>query len=157
MSEKICSAEEILLKLVKWRSGSEKIVFTNGCFDLLHVGHVSYLEQAKKHGDYLIVGLNTDRSVRELKGPKRPVISELDRARVISALATVDAVVLFDELTPVRLIRAISPDVLVKGADYTEDQVVGGDVVKERGGRVVIVPLMTGKSSSAIINDIDRG
>lgn len=134
-----------------WRAAGERVVFTNGCFDLLHVGHVTYLERARRCGDRLVVGLNTDRSVRVLKGAGRPVIGEQDRARVLAALAAVDGVVLFDADTPIELIRALRPDVLAKGADYREDEVVGAAEVKAGGGQVVLVPLVAERSTSAIV------
>lgn len=133
------------------RASGKKVVFTNGCFDLLHAGHVTYLEQARKLGDALIVGLNTDRGVRALKGPTRPVIHEDDRARVLAALEAVDAVVMFDEETPLELIRALRPDVLVKGDDYREDQVVGAEEVKSWGGRVALIQVVPGRSTSGIV------
>ena len=138
-------------RLLPAMADGERIVFTNGCFDLLHAGHVDYLEQARRCGQRLIVGLNTDRSVRALKGPERPVVGEMDRARVLAALAAVDAVVLFDEDTPLALIRALRPDVLVKGADYRPEQVVGAAEVESWGGRLELIPLLPGRSSSAII------
>ena len=128
-----------------------RIGITASAFDLLHAGHVTYLEAAKKTGDKLILGLNTDRSVSALKGPTRPVIHENDRARVLAALEAVDAVILFDEDTPLNLIHAIKPDVIVKGDDYTEDQVVGGKEVKSWGGEVKLIPLVQGRSTSKII------
>jgi D-beta-D-heptose 7-phosphate kinase/D-beta-D-heptose 1-phosphate adenosyltransferase len=153
-ADKICSREEARLRVQARRQQGKKVVFTNGCFDLLHVGHVTYLEQARRLGDYLVVGLNTDRSVRALKGPTRPVIREEDRARVLAALEAVDAVILFDEDTPLDLIRALRPDVLVKGSDYTEGQVVGAEEVSSWGGRVELVPVIDGKSTSGIIGAI---
>jgi D-beta-D-heptose 7-phosphate kinase/D-beta-D-heptose 1-phosphate adenosyltransferase len=135
----------------RWQAAGERVVFTNGCFDLLHVGHVTYLERARRYGHRLVVGLNTDRSVRALKGPDRPVIREGDRARVLAALASVDAVVLFDEDTPLELIRHLRPDVLAKGADYREEEVVGAPEVKSWGGQVVLVPLVEDRSTSGII------
>jgi D-beta-D-heptose 7-phosphate kinase / D-beta-D-heptose 1-phosphate adenosyltransferase len=134
-----------------WRRMGERVVFTNGCFDLIHAGHIELLTFAANEGDRLIVGLNTDASVRKLKGPTRPIQTELDRARIIGALRAVDLVVLFDDATPLSLIDAISPDVLVKGADYTEGQVVGGDLVKSRGGRVALFPLVEGRSSTKLV------
>jgi D-beta-D-heptose 7-phosphate kinase / D-beta-D-heptose 1-phosphate adenosyltransferase len=134
-----------------WREEGERVVFANGCFDLLHAGHIELLTSAANQGDRLIVGLNSDASVKRLKGPTRPIQTETDRARIIGALRSVDLVVMFDEPTPMSLIDAISPDILVKGADYTEDQVVGGDLVKSRGGRVVIIPLVIDRSSTKII------
>jgi D-beta-D-heptose 7-phosphate kinase/D-beta-D-heptose 1-phosphate adenosyltransferase len=133
------------------------VVFTNGCFDLLHVGHVTYLERARRHGHRLVVGLNSDRSVRALKGPERPLIREQDRARVLAALASVDAVVLFDEDTPIELIRRLRPDVLAKGADYREDEVVGATDVRSWGGQVVLVPLVENHSTSDIIGRMRPG
>jgi D-beta-D-heptose 7-phosphate kinase/D-beta-D-heptose 1-phosphate adenosyltransferase len=134
-----------------WRENGERVVFANGCFDLIHAGHIELLSSAAREGDRLIVGLNSDTSVRRLKGPTRPIQNEADRARIIGALRVVDLVVLFDEPTPMLLIDAISPDVLVKGADYTEEQVVGGELVKSRGGRVALVPLVAGRSSTNIV------
>jgi rfaE bifunctional protein nucleotidyltransferase chain/domain len=133
------------------RLSGKKIVFTNGCFDILHSGHVTYLEAAKKLGDVLIIGLNTDSSVRRLKGESRPVNTESDRAIVVGALKSVDYVVLFDEETPLELIRLLTPDVLVKGGDYTPETIVGAEVVQENGGSVVVIPLVAGKSTTAII------
>ena len=127
------------------------MVFTNGCFDLLHVGHVTYLEHARRYGHRLVVGINTDRSVTALKGPDRPMIREQDRARVLAALASVDAVVLFDEDTPLALIKQLQPDVLAKGSDYREEDVVGAAEVKSLGGQVVLVPLVENRSTTAII------
>jgi len=134
-----------------WQAAGERVVFTNGCFDLLHVGHVSYLEHARRHGQRLVVGLNTDRSVRALKGPARPLIGEDDRARVLAALASVDAVVLFDEATPLDLILALRPDILAKGADYREEAVVGAPEVKSWGGLLVLIPLVEDRSTTGII------
>lgn len=137
---------------VEWRSRQRGVVvFTNGVFDLLHPGHVDLLTAARRCGDHLIVGLNSDASVRRLKGPTRPVRSAADRARVVGALAAVDAVVVFDEDTPLELIGAIEPDVLVKGGDYSEDTIVGAAEVRARGGKVVIVPLTAAQSTTAIL------
>lgn len=154
---KVGDLGDVLARVRQWRDRGERIVFTNGCFDLLHVGHVTYLERARRHGHRLVVGLNTDRSVRALKGPDRPLIGEQDRARVLAALAAVDAVVLFDAETPIELIRAIRPDVLAKGADYSEDAVVGAADVKSWGGQVVLVPLVDDRSTSAIIQRMRPG
>ena len=150
-TDKITDLTGLKLKVDAWRAAKQKIVFTNGCFDLLHAGHVTYLEAAKKTGDKLILGLNTDRSVSALKGPTRPVIHENDRARVLAALEAIDAVILFDEDTPLNLIHAVKPDVIVKGDDYTEEQVVGGTEVKSWGGQVKLIPLVQGRSTSKII------
>ncbi|MEP9355890.1 D-glycero-beta-D-manno-heptose-7-phosphate kinase [Xanthobacter sp. KR7-65] len=137
--------------VARWQAAGARVVFTNGCFDLLHPGHVAILEAAAREGDRLVVALNTDASVRRLKGPARPVQDEKARARVMGALRCVDLVVLFDEDTPLELITALRPDVLVKGADYQEDQVVGADVVKAAGGRVALIPLVEGRSTSALV------
>ncbi len=152
--DKICDRAQLISLVKDWRDQGQKIVFTNGCFDLLHAGHVTYLEAAKKTGDKLILGLNTDRSVSALKGPTRPVVHEGDRARVLAALASVDAVILFDEDTPLALIDLVRPDVIVKGDDYTEDQVVGGKEVKSWGGSVKLIPLVQGRSTSNIIKKL---
>jgi len=155
-ADKICDLASLKNKVNTWRDSHQKIVFTNGCFDLLHAGHVTYLEAAKKTGDKLILGLNTDRSVSALKGPTRPVIHENDRARVLAALEAVDAVILFDEDTPLNLIDAVRPDVIVKGDDYTEEQVVGGKEVKAWGGSVKLIPLVQGRSTTGILEKISR-
>jgi rfaE bifunctional protein nucleotidyltransferase chain/domain len=136
------------------RAAGRRIVFTNGVFDLLHAGHVRYLQHARSVGDVLIVGLNSDRSVRANKGPGRPITPERERAETLEALAAVDAVVVFDEETPYDLIKAVQPDVLVKGADWAEDAIVGRDIVERRGGRVIRVPLEPGRSTSAVIQKI---
>jgi rfaE bifunctional protein nucleotidyltransferase chain/domain len=134
------------------KAGGGRVVFTNGVFDLLHPGHVELLERSRAEGDLLVVGLNTDASVRRLgKGSDRPIVPEGARARVLAGLAAVDCVVLFDEDTPRELITALTPDVLVKGADYTLDKIVGADVVQARGGRVVRVPIVAGFSTTSII------
>jgi D-glycero-beta-D-manno-heptose 1-phosphate adenylyltransferase len=132
----------------------KKIVFTNGCFDILHVGHIRYLSQARRLGNILVVGLNTDRSVRTIKGEKRPIVCENERAEVLSALKVVDYVVLFDEPDPLALIKALKPSILVKGADWMEDKIIGGDVIKQSGGRVVRIPLVPGSSSTNLIEKI---
>lgn len=136
------------------RRRNGKVVWTNGCFDIFHVGHYEYLRFAKQQGDALIVGLNSDASVRRLKGPSRPISSESERARILAALDVVDAVVIFDEDTPIEAIRAIRPDVLVKGGDYREDQVVGWEIVKSYGGQVVLAPLVQGVSTTGIVERI---
>lgn len=128
------------------------VAFTNGCFDVLHAGHIAYLGEAKKLADILIVGLNSDASVKRLKGESRPINIEEDRATVLDALKPVDLVVQFTEDTPKDLIELIAPDVLVKGGDYREEDIVGADFVKSRGGRVVVIPFLAGRSSTSIIN-----
>jgi D-beta-D-heptose 7-phosphate kinase/D-beta-D-heptose 1-phosphate adenosyltransferase len=154
-AHKICDLAELNLKVNAWKQAKQKIVFTNGCFDLLHAGHVTYLEAAKKRGDKLILGLNTDRSVSAIKGPSRPVVHENDRARVLAALESVDAVILFDEDTPLKLIKAIKPDVIAKGSDYTANQVVGGKEVQSWGGEIALIELVEGRSTSNIIRKLN--
>ena len=148
--DKILTREQLPVTLADWRAQGRKVVFTNGCFDLLHLGHVDYLEQARHLGDVLVVGLNTDASVGGLK-PGRPIQDEDARARILAALAFVDAVVLFGEPTPLALIELVQPDVLVKGDDYAPESIVGYDVVMARGGAVRTVPLVAGYSTSRIV------
>jgi D-beta-D-heptose 7-phosphate kinase/D-beta-D-heptose 1-phosphate adenosyltransferase len=139
----------------RWRDGLRgRVVFTNGVFDLLHPGHIDVLSAARGRGDALVVGVNSDASVRRLKGPTRPVRSEGDRAYVLAALESVDAVVVFDEDTPLELVRALRPDVIVKGGDYTPESVVGAEDVRGWGGEVVIVPLTPGQSTTAIVETL---
>ena len=135
----------------------KQVVFTNGCFDLLHVGHVRLLEQARQLGDVLVVGINSDRSVRRLKGPSRPLVKERDRAQVLARLASVDYVTVFDEATPHALIAALKPNVLVKSADWAMREVVGRDVLKRSGGRVVRIPLVKGYSTTGLVERLKRG
>jgi D-beta-D-heptose 7-phosphate kinase/D-beta-D-heptose 1-phosphate adenosyltransferase len=151
VDEKVLPLERLLTRVAAWRWAGERIVFTNGCFDILHVGHIRLLEEARRKGDRLIVGLNGDDSVRRLKGPSRPVVAEDERAGVLAALSAVDAVVLFEEDTPLRLIEALRPDVLVKGGDYTEDAVIGAREVRAWGGRVELIPLVPGASTTRLI------
>lgn len=148
---KICPCEQLLRRVAHWRSAGQRVVFTNGCFDLFHIGHLALLEKAKREGDRLVVALNTDRSVRSLKGPSRPIISQDARAKLVAALPFVDAVVMFDEETPLNLIRALRPEVLVKGGDYSEDQVVGAKEMKEWGGKVSLIPVIEGFSTTTIL------
>lgn len=138
----------------KWKCRGNCIVFTNGCFDLLHPGHISLLSQAKKAGDKLIVGLNTDNSVKRFKGPTRPIQPEGARALVLSSLASVDLVVLFDQDGPLELIQALTPDILVKGADYTIDKVWGASFVQDYGGKVLLIDLIEGESTTKIVSKI---
>jgi rfaE bifunctional protein nucleotidyltransferase chain/domain len=139
------------------RGAGKRVVFTNGCFDLMHVGHVRYLASARDAGDLLVVGLNSDASVRRLqKGPERPLVEEAARAEVVAALAAVDWVTIFDEDTPAELIAALLPDVLVKGADWAPDQVVGREIVEAHGGRVMLVPVVEGFSTTALVERLRR-
>jgi len=144
-----------LLKIIKdLKAKGKRIVFTNGCFDLLHIGHVRYLEEAKALGDVLVVGVNSDTSVRKLKGPKRPILPEEERAEILSGLGCVDYVTLFDEIDPLKLITSLHPDVLVKGGDWTKEQIVGREVVERSGGEVVIIPFVEKASTSNLIETI---
>ena len=136
------------------RKGGQKVVFTNGCFDILHAGHVTYLEAAKAQGDVLVLGLNTDASVRRLKGPERPISSELDRAKVVGALKSVDYVVLFGEQTAEAVIAEVKPDIYVKGGDYTLDTLPEAKIVQSYGGKVAFIDMVEGRSTTNIINKI---
>ncbi len=149
--EKVITHEEASRIAAQYRSAGRSVVFTNGCFDLLHAGHVTLLQHARDQGDILMLGLNADSSIKRLKGPDRPVQNEQDRASIMSGLGCVNYIVLFEEDTPIKLIEAIKPDVIVKGGDYHPDEVVGADVVKSHGGRVAIVPLLEGRSTTRII------
>jgi D-beta-D-heptose 7-phosphate kinase/D-beta-D-heptose 1-phosphate adenosyltransferase len=153
-AEKILDLERVTLRAAEWRASGETIVFTNGCFDLLHVGHITLLEDCRRFGSKLILGLNSDASVARLKGPTRPIVSERERARVMAALAAVDAVVVFEEDTPMELIRSLRPNVLVKGGDYTIETVVGHEEVIASGGRVEIVPTVEGFSTTNIVKKL---
>jgi D-beta-D-heptose 7-phosphate kinase/D-beta-D-heptose 1-phosphate adenosyltransferase len=152
--DKIVTRGVLVERIAEARRAGRRIVFTNGCFDLLHVGHVRYLAAARDAGDLLVVGLNADASVRRLKGPARPLVGETARAEVVAALAAVDFVTVFPEDTPAELIAAVVPDVLVKGADWALDQVVGRDVVEANGGRVLLVPVVEGFSTTALAERI---
>jgi D-beta-D-heptose 7-phosphate kinase/D-beta-D-heptose 1-phosphate adenosyltransferase len=152
--EKIYSREKLKKIIDRLRKEGKKIVFTNGCFDILHVGHTRYLEEARKQGDVLVIGLNSDDSVRSLKGQKRPVIPENERADVVAALESVDFVTIFPELTPLELIEYLKPDVLVKGGDWKEEQVVGRKSIEKWGGRVIIIPEIKGSSTTNVIEKI---
>lgn len=154
MLTKLLTLEKAAVRLKKDREGHKKVVFTNGCFDILHAGHVRYLSAAKEHGDVLVVGLNSDRSVREIKGDKHPLILQTQRAETLAGLKCVDIIILFDEPDPLVLIKRLKPDVLVKGDDWPEDQIVGADFVKDNGGSVIRVPLLQGVSTSKIIEKI---
>lgn len=149
--EKVLGLDSLKVRISAWRSAGQTTVFTNGCFDLLHIGHITLIEDARREGDRLVVAINSDASVRELKGPTRPIVSERERARILAALAAVDAVIIFDEPTPLRLIEALQPEVIVKGGDYREETVVGAREVRSWGGRVKIVPLVEGFSTTGLI------
>ena len=157
LQSKIFSKSELESQLVKWRSTNQKVVFTNGCFDLLHLGHVDYLAKARDLGDKLIIGLNTDASVQRLKGSSRPIKDELSRAHILAAMQFVDAVIFFDEETPIDLISRVKPDVLVKGGDYTIEGIVGHELVLKNGGEVRSIEFVAGYSSSTLIDKISKG
>ncbi len=152
----LISRDTLKLVCAELKQSGKKVVFTNGCFDILHIGHVTYLEKAARLGDVLVIGLNSDESVSKLKGPSRPVNKESDRAGVLSALKFVDYVTVFGEETPFELVSAIIPDVIVKGGDYTPETIVGADIVTHNGGEVAVIPLVEGKSTTNIINRINE-
>lgn len=152
--EKIKTLDEIVLIRQRLRSEGKRLVFTNGCFDILHAGHVRYLNQARALGDALVLGLNSDKSVRALKGEGRPIVPEDERAEVLAALACIDFIFIFDDLTPQRVIDAIVPDILVKGADWGISEIVGRETVEKAGGSVRNIPLVGGTSTTNIIHKI---
>jgi D-beta-D-heptose 7-phosphate kinase/D-beta-D-heptose 1-phosphate adenosyltransferase len=153
----VLNQEEASGWAARLRHSGRRVVFTNGVFDLLHPGHLRYLQEARRHGDALVVGVNSDRSARANKEPGRPIVPENERAEVLAALSCVDVVIVFDEDTPHEIISKIQPDVLVKGADWAADRIIGRDIVEARGGRVVRVPLAEGYSTSEIIAKIKKG
>lgn len=155
-AQKILTIEALQRQVREWQRAGEKVVFSNGCFDIVHLGHIDYLEKARNLGDRLVIGLNTDSSVKKLKGEQRPIISEYPRARMLAALAFVDAVCFFEEDTPKSLIEAISPDILVKGEDYDVKNIVGADFVLAKGGEVKTITLVEGFSTSSIIEKIKK-
>jgi rfaE bifunctional protein nucleotidyltransferase chain/domain len=156
MGEKIKAERELLREIDHHKACGRKIVFTNGCFDLLHVGHVRYLKEAKRLGQILVVAINSDRSTTRLKGPSRPINTQQDRAEVLAALACVDYVTIFDEPDPHRIISVLKPDLLVKGGDWTPETTIGREIVEREGGRVVVVPYVEGISTTDLISRIVR-
>ena len=158
LKEKVVSQDQALKELKAWREKNKKIIFTNGCFDIIHPGHIDYLSQARDLGDILVLGLNTDQSVRRLnKGSNRPINDERTRAYVLAGLASVDLIVFFDEETPYNLIKLLQPNVLVKGNDYEVDKIIGFDILKENGGEVITIPFLEGYSTSSLIKKIIEG
>ncbi len=151
---KVLTSEEIKRQLARWHLKNDKIVFTNGCFDILHRGHLEYLAHSSDMGDRLIIGLNSDASVKKIKGDSRPLNDEYSRGYALASLGFVDAVVVFDEETPEELIKTLKPDILVKGSDYSENEIVGGAFVKENGGEVKTIPLTEGFSTTNFIEKI---
>jgi D-glycero-beta-D-manno-heptose 1-phosphate adenylyltransferase len=156
VTAKIATAGTLISALDKARRAGKKIVFTNGCFDILHVGHVRYLASARSEGDLLVVGLNSDASVRSIKGDRRPLVNQDQRAEVLASLACVDYVVVFDEPDPLRLIQTLKPDILVKGADWGEENIVGAEFVKSMGGKIIRAKLVPEVSTTRIIDRIVR-
>jgi D-beta-D-heptose 7-phosphate kinase/D-beta-D-heptose 1-phosphate adenosyltransferase len=156
MIEKILSPEQMLRERERLRAAGKRLVFTNGVFDLLHVGHVRYLEQARALGDYLLVAINSDRTVRELKGPDRPVFDQAERAEILAALRCVDYVTVFDNISPRSLIGELLPDVLVKGGDYQLDQIHGREEVEAAGGNVISLPFVEGASTTQLIERMKK-
>jgi rfaE bifunctional protein nucleotidyltransferase chain/domain len=156
IKQKIINYTELNRNIALWKFKGLKIVFTNGCFDILHLGHVEYLSRAASYGDILIIGLNSDRSVKSIKGPTRPVQDENSRATILASLQFVDRVILFDEDTPYELIKQIQPDVLVKGADYKPENIVGYDIVKAKGGEIITIEFVEGHSTTGIINKMNN-
>lgn len=156
MKDKILSTDEMLKERERLRVAGVRLVFTNGVFDLLHVGHVRYLAQARALGEALVVALNSDRSVRELKGPQRPVFAESERAEILAALRNVDYVVIFDDLSPRTLIKQLLPDVLVKGGDYQIDEIHGREEVEAAGGKVISLPFVPGASTTSVLEKMKR-
>ena len=154
LNSKILDKERLLVKLTDWKEENKKIVFTNGCFDLIHLGHIEVIARSADLGDILIIGVNTDNSIKRLKGKNRPIVEEISRAKQLAALEFVDAVVFFDEDTPIDLIKVINPNVITKGGDYNTDQVIGNDIVTQNDGEVVIIPLTQGYSTTSILEKI---
>lgn len=157
ITSKIQTLEQLPATLERWRQAGDRVVFTNGCFDILHYGHLHYLAEARDLGDRLVIGLNSGASVQRLKGPTRPINDELTRTHLLAALQVVDAVVIFDEDTPLELIRLVQPDVLVKGGDWRPEQIVGSDLVLAQGGKVLSLPFIQGYSTTNIEQKIKNG
>ena len=154
VNNKILNTKHLLEKLDSWKKEHKKIVFTNGCFDLIHLGHIEVLARSADLGDILIIGVNTDSSIKKIKGNNRPIIEESSRAKQLAALEFVDAVVLFNEETPFELINLIQPDVITKGGDYKTEDVIGNQTINEKGGEIIIIPLTQGYSTTTILNKI---
>ena len=154
MIDKIKTDNDLELILQKLRKERKKVVFTNGCFDLIHVGHIRYLQKAKEYGNILVVALNSDESVKKIKGTNRPILSQQERAEILAALEFIDYVVIFDESTPLRLIKKLKPDFLIKGGDWTIDKIVGRDFVESYGGKVIAIPTVEGASTTNLIERI---
>jgi len=156
LEDKIISVNKLARLLPALKKSGKRIVFTNGCFDLLHYGHVKYLQEARRKGDILIVGLNSDSSIRKIKGPKRPLVGEKERLRVLAGLESVTYAVLFSQATPLNIISVLKPDILIKGADWHKDRIVGSDIVKSYGGKVLRIKVVKGLSSTNLIKKIAK-
>ena len=154
VKNKIFNKNNLLEKLEVWRSANKKIVFTNGCFDLIHLGHIEVLARSADLGDILIIGVNTDSSIKELKGNNRPIIEENSRVKQLASLEFVDAVILFNEQTPLELIKVVKPNIITKGGDYNSEQVIGNEIAVKNEGEVIIIPLTQGYSTTSILNKI---
>ena len=154
INNKIFDLQLLMKKIEKWKSENKKIVFTNGCFDLIHLGHIEVIARSADLGDILIIGVNTDNSIKRLKGENRPIVEEISRAKQLAALEFVDAVVFFDEDTPIDLIKMIKPNLITKGGDYNSDQVIGNDIVAQNNGEIIIIPLTQGYSTTSILEKI---
>jgi len=154
IKSKIFAKDEIAEQIRLWRGNGQKIVFTNGCFDIIHLGHVNYLAEAASLGDKLVIGLNTDNSVRKIKGENRPINNEVSRSSILASFFFVDGVVFFDEETPFNIISTVQPDILAKGSDYKAEDIVGYDIVTARGGKVITINLTRGQSTSGLISKI---
>ena len=154
IEKKIFSINRLANQVTSWKKGNQKIVFTNGCFDIIHRGHIEVLARTADLGDKLIVGLNSDSSIRKIKGQSRPIIDERSRALLLASFRFIDAVILFSEETPENLIRSLKPEVLAKGGDYKINEIVGNKIIKENGGRIVLIPFIDGFSSTKVINKI---
>lgn len=154
MKQKIKTKKELIKITKDFKKRGKRIVFTNGCFDLLHIGHVRYLEKARTLGDLLVVGINSDSSVRNLKGPKRPILPVRERAEILSGLECVDYITIFNEKDPLKLITSLQPHVLVKGGDWSKQEIVGRDVVEKSGGKVILIPFVKDASTSNLIESI---
>ena len=156
IGHKICRYKKLISKVDSWKESGDKIVFTNGCFDIIHKGHIELLARSADLGEKLIVGLNSDNSIQKIKGKSRPIIDEDSRALLLAALSFVDAVILFSEETPIKLITDIKPDILAKGGDYEKKSIIGHDIIKKNGGEVIVIPYIDGFSSTNIINKIKK-
>lgn len=156
IQQKIKNKTDLVKILSKFKKEKKRVVFTNGCFDILHAGHTAYLEEAKKKGDFLVVAVNSDNSVKRIKGSARPIVNENDRLKIIASLESVDFVTIFSEDTPAEIIKELCPDIIVKGSDWKENEIVGADFIKKNGGSVITIPFLKGYSTTSLINKIKK-